>query len=53
MIINIYFFFAFDKIINTFNEKYLYNDNHDILKNNIYTFYNNNETHIKCMISFF
>ncbi|KYO02769.1 hypothetical protein PGSY75_0406000 [Plasmodium gaboni] len=47
------FFFAFDKIINTFNEKYLYNDNHDILKNNIYTFYNNNETHIKCMISFF
>ncbi|SOV74076.1 conserved Plasmodium protein, unknown function [Plasmodium sp. gorilla clade G3] len=47
------FFFAFDKIINTFNEKYLYNDNHDILKNNIYTFYNNNEIHIKCMISFF
>ncbi|CRG98548.1 conserved Plasmodium protein, unknown function [Plasmodium relictum] len=44
------FFYAFDQILNVFLEKHLYDD---IKKNNIYTFYNYNELHIKCMISFF
>ncbi|CRG98132.1 conserved Plasmodium protein, unknown function [Plasmodium gallinaceum] len=44
------FFYAFDHILNVFLEKYLYDD---IKKNNIYTFYNYDELHIKCVISFF
>ncbi|SBT70349.1 conserved Plasmodium protein, unknown function [Plasmodium malariae] len=48
------FFFSFNKILNVFHQNYLLYDDHEKKKNNnIYTFYNNNELHIKCIISFF
>ncbi|GAW79240.1 hypothetical protein, conserved [Plasmodium gonderi] len=46
------FFFAFDKIVKVFLQNYIHDDNQNST-HLIYTVYNDNELHIKCMISLF
>ncbi|SBS80198.1 conserved Plasmodium protein, unknown function [Plasmodium ovale curtisi] len=45
------FIFCFNELIKVFHEKYLY-DNDTKRRHYVYTFYNDNELNIKCMLSF-